>query len=70
MYLRTQTEEAIIDIEKCTSVVIEENNVYVNLAYGGSFLCGTYKTKERAKEIVGEIFALLDVQTRYDMPIV
>ncbi len=70
MYLRTQTEEAIIDLDKITSIVAENGTVYLNLLYDGSFVAGTYKTHERAKEVVGEIFALLDVTSRYDMPIV
>ena len=70
MYLRTQSEEAIIDLEKISSIVAENGKVYLNLIYDGSFVAGTYKTQERAKEIVGEIFALLDVSSRYDMPIV
>ena len=70
MYLRTQNEEIVIDVEKCTSVVAEEGSVYFNVDNGTSFLGGTYKTQERAKEVIGEIYAVLDVTSRYDMPII
>ena len=70
MYLRTQNEEIVIDVEKCTSIVAEQGSVYANVDNGTSFLCGSYKTQERAKEVVGEIYAVLDVTSRYDMPIV
>ena len=70
MYLRTQNEEIVIDMTKCTSVVVEEESVYANVENGASFLLGTYKTQERAKEIIGEIYAVIDVTSRYDMPIV
>ena len=70
MYLRSQNEEIIIDVDKCTSIVAEEGNVYFNMENGTSFLGGTYKNQERAKEVIGEIYAILDVTSRYDMPIV
>lgn len=70
MYLRSQNEEIMIDVDKCTSIVAEEGNVYFNMENGTSFLGGTYKNQERAKEVIGEIYAILDVTSRYDMPIV
>ena len=57
-------------MDKSSSVVVEKNGVYVNVIDGGSFLAGEYKTHERAKEVVGEIYALFEVSTRYDMPLV
>ena len=60
----------MIDVDKCTSIVAEEGNVYFNMENGTSFLGGTYKNQERAKEVIGEIYAILDVTSRYDMPIV
>ena len=70
MYLRTQNEEIVIDLEKCTSVVAEEGSVYFNIDNGTSFLGGTYRNQERAKEVIGEIYAVIDVTSRYDMPVV
>lgn len=70
MYIRTQTEETIVDSEKLLSITAETGIVYLNLIYEGSIVAGSYKSQERAKEVVGEIYALLDVQSRYDMPIV
>lgn len=70
MYLRTQTEEAIVDLEKVSSVVAEDGTIYLNIFSDGSMIAGKYKSQERAKEIVGEIYALLDVTSRYDMPVI
>lgn len=57
-------------MDKSSSVVVEKNNVYVNIIDGNVFLAGEYSNHERAKEIVGEIYALFGVSSRYDMPIV
>lgn len=70
MYIRTQTEETIVDTEKILSITAETATVYLNLIYEGYVVAGTYRSQERAKEVVGEIYALMDVQSRYDMPIV
>ena len=70
VYLRTQNEEIVIDMTRCTSVVAENGDVYANVENGTSFLLGKYKSQERAKDVIGEIYAILDVTSRYDMPIV
>ena len=72
MIIRTQDENAIYDFEKMSGVYTnEDGNVYA-LGYTGelAFPLGTYATQERAREIIGDIYALVDSQSRFDMPIV
>lgn len=76
MVVRTQDESAIYDLEKLMSVYAitnkEGENVVYALSYTGelAYPLGEYKTLDRAKEIVGEIFALCHSSTLYEMPIV
>lgn len=42
------------------------------LGYTGelAYKLGEYKTQDRAKEVIEEIFAFCDSQSKYDMPVV
>ena len=72
MIIRVQDESAIYDFEKSFCVYATENGEVYLMGYTGerAYLLGTYKNEERAKEVIKEIFALCDCQSRYDMPIV
>ena len=70
MYLRTQDDDAIVDLDKFTAIVAEDGKVFINMYDGNSLLAGEYKDQERAKEVLQEIYATLDVMSRYEMPIV
>lgn len=70
MYLRAQNDDAIVDLDKFTAIVVEDGKVFVHLYDGNSLLIGEYKDQERAKEVLQEIYATLDVMSRYEMPIV
>lgn len=78
MIVRTQDETAIYDIEKmmCVYAVQSQDKKDEFIVYGLSYTgelaypFGRYKTMERAKSIVEEIYALCTSQSRYDMPII
>lgn len=77
MIVRTQDETAIYDLDKLVSVYAyddkEENKAKVlALSYASNvaYPLGVYRNMERAKEVVGEIFALSHSQHLYEMPIV
>lgn len=72
MIVRSQDSRAIYDLTKMNSVFAnEEGHVYA-LNYTGelAYPLGKYDTEERAKEVVEEIYALFDSQSRYDLPII
>lgn len=77
MIIKSQDDSAIYDIEKLMCVYAVENEdegtaIVYALGYTGelSYPLGEYKNMERAKEVVGEIFALCHSQSLYEMPIV
>ena len=72
MIIRSQDETAIYDLDKAFSVYASEDGDVLVLGYTGelAYNLGKYKTQERAKEIVEEIYAYCGSQSRYDMPIV
>lgn len=72
MIIRSQDSCAIYDTEKMSSVYTTEEGIVYALSYTGeiSFPIGEYATQERAKEVIEEIYALCDVQSRFDMPVV
>ena len=73
MHILNQDETAIYDLEKmaCVYVHLESRTVYVMMyATDIAFPLGTYKTIERAKEVVKEIFCMNGMTEKYDMPIV
>ena len=70
MFLRTQNDDAIVDLDKFTAIVAEDGKVFIHLYDGNSLLAGEYKDQERAKEVLQEIYATLDVMSRYEMPVV
>lgn len=77
MVIKTQDEKAIYDLDKLVSVYALEDKetgetTVLGLAYGTNmaYPFGVYKHNDRAKEIIGEIFALCHSSTLYEMPIV
>lgn len=72
MIIRTQDESAIYDTEKAFSIFTNEDNEVMALGYTGelAYKLGEYKTHDRAKEVVEEIYAFYDSQSKYDMPVV
>lgn len=79
MVIRTQDDSAIYDVDKLLSIYVqksddEEDTYYhvFGLSYAGemAFDLGSYNNEERAKEVVGEIFALCNSSTLYEMPVV
>lgn len=76
MLIKSQDDSAIYDLDKVLSVYAVTNNDGLNIVYALSyagelaFPLGEYKTLERAKDIVGEIFAVSNSQSLYEMPIV
>ena len=72
MIVRSQDSRAIYDLTKMNSVFANEEGLVYALSYTGelAYPLGKYDTEERAKEVVEEIYALFDSQSRYDLPIV
>ena len=72
MIIRSQDETAIYDLNKAFSIYASEEGDVLLLGYTGelAYSLGHYKTRDRAKEIVEEIYAVCGVQSRYDMPLV
>lgn len=71
MYLRAQNNDAIVDTDKCTSIVIADGGkIYTNLHDGNSLCIGSYSGQDRAEEVLEELFALLECTSKYDMPVV
>lgn len=69
MYIRTQDEQAIFDFDKYGFISANQNG---EVCMGGgetAYFLGKYATQERAKEVVEDIYANLEM-SRYDMPIV
>lgn len=72
MIIISQDENATYDLGKAFAVNANSEGEVHLVNYSGelAFLLGSYKSEERAKEIVAEIFALFDLQSRYSMPII
>ena len=72
MIIRSQDETAIYDLEKAFSIYANEEGEIFVLGYTGelAYKLGQYKTQDRAKEVVEEIYAFYGVQNRYDMPLI
>lgn len=71
MYLLTQDEQAIFDFDRCGFVACnDKGEVFIGGNAGSTgYVVGTYPTKERAKEVVSDIFVNLEM-SRYEMPMV
>ena len=71
MVVRNQDCTAIYDLEKMNSVFANEKGEVHALSYTGeiAYPLAKYDTEERAKEVVSEIYALFDCQSRYDIPV-
>lgn len=72
MVIRAQNEEAIYDASKLLSVFASDDGNVYGLNYNGelAYTLGEYDSKERAVEVVEEIYSVFDGQTRYDMPVI
>lgn len=72
MIIRSQDECAIYDTEKMSSIYTDTDGKVYILGYTGeiTYPIGDYANQERAKEVIEEIYALIDSQTRFDMPVV
>jgi len=72
MVIRVQNEEAIYDVNKLLSIFASNDGKVYGLNYDGelAYELGDYSSKERAVEIVEEIYSIFDGQTRYDMPVI
>ena len=71
MVLRSQDDKAIYDLTKMNCVFANEKGIVYALNYTGelAYPLGKYETEERAQEVVDEIYALFDTQSRYNLPI-
>lgn len=70
MYLMTQNEQSIFDIDRIAFISCNTDGE-VFIGGNGSevgFVVGKYATLERAKEVVMDIFINLE-NTRYEMPV-
>ena len=72
MVILTQDEASFYDLDKSSSIYANEDGTVYLANYTGEIIypIGKYKNEERAKEVVKEIFALYDVQSRYMMPVI
>lgn len=71
MIILSQNNEAIYDTEKSVCIYAKDNIVYL-MNYSGelAYILGEYKSDDRAKEIVEDIFVLQNCQDKYEMPMV
>lgn len=72
MIIRTQNELALYDTDKAFSIFANEDGEVMALGYTGelAYKLGEYKTEDRAREVIEEIYSFYDIQSRYDMPVV
>ena len=68
MYIMTQDETGIYDTEQFWGIVSEHCQVK-GLLEGAEIVLGTYKTQDRANEMLMDIFIQMDI-ARYQMPII
>ena len=70
MYVLTQDEKAIFDFNMYGFISAnEDGEIYMGGATDMGFLLGKYSSLERAKDIVADMFASLDM-SRYVMPVI
>lgn len=68
MYIRTQDEMAIFDFDRYGFISAnEEGEVFMGYESESGFALGKYENRERAKAVVQDIYANLEM-SRYDMP--
>lgn len=75
MLILTQNEEAFFDTERFLGIIAEKTDdghgaVFIDGYDGATFCLGEYKDLDRAREIVKEIFSIVDCMSRYSMPII
>lgn len=76
MLILYQNEAGFVDFDKLLGIEaeeVEESGHGLVIAYGydnASIPVGEYKTLDRAKEIVKEIYAIEGCMSRYELPIV
>ena len=71
MYIRTQDEKTVFNFSYFVYISCNElGEVFIGIEGGKGLLLGKYKTVERAKEVLEDIYINLDISSRYDMPIV
>ena len=72
MIIRTQNGTAIFNCSLCSCIFTDKDGHVFLLGHTGelSYELGVYATEDRAKEVIEEIFALIGVQDKYDMPVV
>ena len=79
MIILSQNEEIILNFENIQNIRIEEYGTHIKgkkiyKIFAGNFegyetLLGTYETKEKAKEIIGQIFWSIKVGLKnFEMP--
>lgn len=70
MYILTQNEMAVFDFDKYGFISSNsDGEVYIGGASDTGFLIGQYKTVERAKEVIMDIYINIGMG-RYEMPLV
>ena len=71
MFILSQNSDAIYDMDKISCVSAEDDGSVVFVNYNGeTFEGGKYANGERAKEVVYELYTLLDAVSRYEMPVI
>ena len=70
MYILTQDSEAIYEITGYEYIAVTEDGKVVlgNIQY--TYALGQYKSLERAKEVVAEIFVMIGSVSKYEMPVI
>lgn len=70
MFILTQDSMAIFEITRFDYIAVtEEGRVVAGDAQINYFL-GEYKSIDRAKEVVEEIFSMIGSVQKYDMPVI
>lgn len=72
MFVLTQHQTEVVNTSKCFGICIVEDSAVIR-AYGYNvndwIMLGSYKTRERAKEVIQEInTALCENRVSFDMP--
>lgn len=72
MVILSQNEDSFYDLEKSSSIYSDNSGKIWLSNYTGEVVypLGQYKNADRAKEVLKEIFALYDIQSRYMMPVI
>jgi len=71
MLILAQDNLSMFDTDKCLSVYVKENIVYV-LNYSGelTYPLGKYESEDRAREVMEDIFLQEGCQGKYEMPVI